>query len=193
MPAKNSKLLIRLDLLKPQSSPEKLPVKFFRWLFSSGRLVFIFVEALVLLAFIARFKFDADLAAKKETIDQEISFIQSLKPYEILIRQTQSKLSTIDTYRTNATDYTKILKGIADQTPAGVKILTLNLTKTTGKVTVSINAEAQTNNDLSSFLAGLKEGGFTQVTLASVGLEEGLTRFVINADSANTNTAGKNL
>ncbi len=193
MPAKNSKLLIRLDLLKPQSSPEKLPLKFLRWLFSSGRLVFIFVEALVLLAFIARFKFDADLAAKKETIDQEISFIQSLKPYEILIKQTQAKLSTIDTFHTNTTDYTKILKGVADQTPSGVKILTLSLTKNTGKITVSINAEAQNNNDLSSFLAGLKEGGFSQVTLTSIGLEQGLTRFVINADSVATNTVGKNL
>lgn len=184
MPAKTNKLLIHLDLLKPQSSPEKIPLKFFRWLFSSGRLLFIFVEALVLVAFILRFKFDADIAAKKEAIDQEVSFIQSLKPYEIQIKQTQMKLSTIATFHTNTTNYTQILKSVADQTPTGVKIITLTLTKSTGKITVSINAEAGNNSDLSSFLAGLKEGGFNQVTLTSVGLEQGLIRFVVNAEKS---------
>lgn len=182
MPAKTHKLSIRLDLLRPQSSPEKLPIKFLRWLLSSGRYMFIFVEALVLVAFISRFKLDADLANKKEEIDQEIPFIESLKPYEVLIRQTQLKLSTIVAFHTNYPDYPQILKKIADQTPLGVKIINLNLQKDVDKVTIAISAQAQTNNDISNFITGLKEAGFSGVTLASVGLEQGIIRLVINAD-----------
>lgn len=193
MPAKNPRLLIRLDLLKPQSNPEKLPVKLLRWLLSSGRFIFIFVEALVLVAFITRFKLDADLANKKEAIELEIPFIQSLKSYEILIRQTQLKLSTIASFRADSLDYPQILKTIADQTPLGMKIISINLKKEVSKITISISAQAQSNNDLSTFLTGLKEQGFQNVTLASVGLEQGLIRFAVNADATTKSTGGKAL
>lgn len=144
--------------------------------------MFIFVEALVLIAFILRFKLDADLATKKEEIDQEVTFIQSLKSYEILIRQAQLKLSTIKDFRLQSADYPKILKSIADQTPLSVKITNLKLEKGVGKVTVSINAEAQTNSALITFISGLKSTGFEGVNLKSLGLEGGIIRFVINAD-----------
>lgn len=190
MPAKSPKLSIKLDLLKPQSSPEKLPVKFFRWLLSSGRFMFIFVEALVLLAFITRFKLDADLATRKEDIEGQIPYIESLKSYEILIKQTQLKITTIKTFYETAPDYSQILKNISGQTPLGVKIVSLNLEKGIGKVTVGIIAQAQTNNELSSFLAGLKEAGFSAVTLTSAGLEAGVTRFTISADASTQSTGG---
>lgn len=194
MPAKTHKLSIKLDLLKPQSSSEKIPVKFLRWLLSSGRYIFIFVEALVLIAFIARFKLDADLESKKEEIDQEIPFIESLKSYEVLIRQTQLKLSTIKTFRTDSLDYPLLLKKVADQTPNNVKIISLRLEKSVGKITIAITAQAQTNNDLLSFITGLKEDGyFSQVNLTSVGLEQGIIRFVVNADATIQKVGGKAL
>lgn len=183
MPAKTHKLLIHLDLLRPQSSPEKLPVKFLRLFLSSGRYILIFVEALVLVAFVIRFKLDADLANTKEAIEQEIPFIESLKPYEIIIRQTQLKLSTIASFRSDWADYPQILKSIADQTPFGIKIISINLKKDVGKITIAINAQAQTNNDLSNFITGLKTNGyFSQVTLSSLGLEQNVIRFVINVE-----------
>src|SRR3989338_10870849 len=102
--SKSPKLVINLDLLKPQSNPDKLPTKLFHWLLYSGRYIFVFVEALVLIAFAARFKLDADLAAKKEAIEEKIPYIENLRPYEILIRETQLKLSTIDSVRRNSLD-----------------------------------------------------------------------------------------
>lgn len=184
MPAKNPKFSILLDLLRPQSSPEKLPVKFLRWLLSSGRYTFIFVEALVLMAFITRFKLDADLANTKEAIEQEAPFIESLKPYEILIRQTQLKLSTIAAFRANIPDYPQILKRIADQTPPGIQISSIRLEKGVGKVTILISAQAKTNSDLSNFITGLKDDGyFSAVNIASVGLEQAIIRFVVNVDA----------
>ena len=86
-----------------------------------------------------------------------------------------------------------MLKSIANQTPTNVKIITLNLTKNVGKVSVSINAQAQNNNDLSSFIEGLKQEGFNPVSLGNVGLEQGLIRFTINADLTSQNGGGKSL
>lgn len=185
------KLSIHLDLLKPQSNPEKIHLKFIRWLLHTGRFIFIFVEALVLIAFVARFKLDAELASKKEAIEQQIPYIESLKPFEILIRQAQLKLATIDSLGQNQADYPQILKKIADQTPAGVKIINFNMEKDTSDVTINLNATAQTNNDLENFLSGLKTDLlFSDVNVTSIGFEKDILVFSL---SAQTKLGGKNL
>lgn len=175
-------MVINLDLLKPQSNPEKLAVKLIRWLLSTGRYIFIFVEAIVLIAFGTRFKLDADLASTKEAIEQQIPYIESLKLDEILIRQTQLKLANISSIKTDSVDYSTILKKIADQTPTGVKITTLNVLKNISKASVQINAQSQTNTDLTSFIQGLKsDQTFSEINLASVGLEKGNITFTVTA------------
>lgn len=193
MPKSKPKITISLDLLKPQSNPEKLLIKILHWLLSTGRYIFIFVETIVLIAFFARFKLDADLAAKKEAIDEQIPYIESLKPDEILIRQTQLKLSTINAFYTSQPDYPQILKKIADNTPLAVKITNLNLERVVGKVTIKITAQAQSNNDVVTFISGLRsDSAFIDVTLASAGLEEGLIKFTLDA-TANIQTGERNL
>lgn len=192
--AQSPKLIIHLDLLRPQSNPEKILIKLIRWLLSTGRFIFVFVEALVLIAFIARFKLDADLADKKEAIEQQIPYIDSLKPYEILIRQTQFKLSTIATFRKNNADYGQILKSIADQTPSGVRIINLNLEKDLAKVTIHLNATAQNNSDLATFTNGLKQDQlFSDVTITSLGFEKGSLNFSLTSQAKLSGVEGKNL
>lgn len=186
-----SKPTINLNLLKPQSNPEKLPVKLIHWLLSSGRYIFVLVNALVLIAFIARFKLDADLASKKEAIEEQIPYIESLASYEILIRETQLKLSTIDSIKKSSLDWSAILKKIADQTPLSVKITGINIGKGS-TATVHITGQTQISNDITSFMAGLKEEGtFSEVNLASIGLEQGTIKFTIDATAKLTGSGGK--
>ncbi len=187
MAKKLPKLGIHLNLLKPQSNPEKIFVKLVKWLLSTGRYIFIFVEGVVLLAFITRFKFDADIASKKEAIDQQIPYIESLKPYEVLIRQTQLKLSTVDTVKNSAPNFSEILKKIADQTPAGVKIISINLQKNVSQITIQLSGQSQTNNDLTVFTSGLNQDqSFSDVNISSIGLEKGLINFSISASFKQT-------
>lgn len=194
MPKDSPKLKIHLDLLHPQSNPEKLPVKFIRWLLSTGRYILIFVEAIVLLAFISRFKLDTDLAEKKDAIEEQIPYLESLEPYEILIRQTQLKLSTIGNIKTASAYYSSILKKIATQTPQGVKLISLNLSKDAGRVIIQITATSQGNNDLTSFVTGLKQDkSFSDVSVVGVSLEDRLINFTINAKSGLDNLEGQSL
>lgn len=181
--AKNlPKLGIHLNLLKPQSNPEKIFVKLLKWLLSTGRFIFIFVEALVLIAFIARFKLDADISSKKEAIEQQIPYIQSLKPYELLIRQTQLKLSTINTVKTNSPSFSDVLKKISDQTPKSVILAIVNLENQVKGVNVQINGQAQNNNDLTVFFLGLKQDpSFSNVVFTSIGFDKGAINFSIGA------------
>lgn len=181
--AKNlPKLGIHLNLLKPQGNPEKTFVSLLKWLLATGRYIFIFVEALVLIAFVARFKLDADISSKKEAIEQQIPYIESLKPYETLIRKTQLKLSTVDAIKTNSPDFSGILVKIADQTPATVRINSINLSKDVNLVKVQISGQSQNNNDLTIFFLGLKQdGSFSNVAFTSIGFEKGAINFSISA------------
>lgn len=184
MPKKILKSGINLDLLKPQSNPEKLAVKIFRWLLSTGRYIFIFVEVIVFMAFIFRFKLDADLAEKKEAIEQQIPYIESLGPYEILIRQTQLKISTILASKSDFVDYPLVFKKIADQTPLGIKLISLNMQKEAGKMTFTMNAEAQNNNDVTSFVQGLKQdSSFSDINLTGIDLDQRTITFTLTGSS----------
>lgn len=191
MPKSSPKLTINLNLLKPQGNPEKLPIRLFRWLLLSGRYIFVLVEALVLIAFAARFKLDADIASKKEAIEEQIPYIESLKSYEILIRQTQLKLSTINNMQTNSLDFSVVLKKIADQVPGSVKITAINIERNVSIATVHITGQTSVNGDLTNFISGLKEdNAFSNVNLVNVGLEQGIIKFTVNA-SAKAATGGK--
>ena len=184
MPKKHLKIGINLDLLKPQSNPEKLAVKVFRWLLSTGRYIFILVEVIVFIAFILRFKLDADLADKKEAIEQQIPYIESLGPYEILIRQTQLKISTILAAKSDFVDYPLVFKKIADQTPLGIKLVSLNMQKEVGKITFTMNAEAQNNNDVTSFVQDLKQdSSFSDINLTSIDLDQRTITFTLTGSS----------
>ncbi|MBI2019805.1 PilN domain-containing protein [Candidatus Daviesbacteria bacterium] len=195
MPAKkNLRILIRLDLLKPQSNPEKIPTILLRWLLSTGRYILILVEAVVLIAFVFRFKLDADIAEIKEEIEvNQLPYIKNLQPFEILIRQTQLKLSSINGFLQSNPDYALILKKIADQMPVSVSLRSLSLEKSLDKISIQINGQAQNNNDLAAFQANLKQDSFfSGVSLSSVGLEEGVIRFTIKAN-ASVAGGGQNL
>lgn len=182
--AKNlPKLSINLNLLKPQGSPEKIFTRLIKWLLSTGRFIFIFVEALVLIAFIARFKLDADISSKKEAIEQQIPYIESLKAYEILIRQTQLKLATIDSAKNDSADFAQSLKKISSLLPQSIKITSISLSKNVGLIQLQIGGQAQNNNELTAFFQSLKlDSNFSSVNFASVGFENNSITFSITAN-----------
>lgn len=147
----------------------------------------------MLISFITRFKLDADLAAIKETIELEIPYVEALKPFETLIKQTQLKLSTINSFRSDYVDYSQILKKISDQTPAGVKITSLNFEKNVTKVSIQLNASTQNNNELAILIGGLKQDPvFSDIEITAIGFEKGTLTFSLRAQ-ANLSRSGKTL
>lgn len=180
--SKSPKLSIHLDLLKPQSNSEQIITKLLRWLLSTGRFIFVFVEALVLMVFIARFKLDEDLVSNKDAIDQKIQYVESLKYLEVLTRNTQLKLATISTYNKKGADYPKILQNIALQTPTGVKITSIKMEKEANNVTLAISGTSSSNDDLGTFIAGLKQDPlFVDVNINSVGIDKEIINFNIKS------------
>lgn len=178
MAKKSEPIRLRLNLLRPQGVPDKIAIKFIRWLLSAGRFIIVLVEALVLIAFLSRFKYDSDLETLKENIDAQIPYITSLKSDEILIRQTQNKLSIIKDKRLNYPDYEQILNKIALQTPLNLKITSINIDKNDDKTEIKISGTSITNNEITSLVSNLKsEKFFNNVNLSGVSLENGAITF----------------
>jgi len=173
---------INLDLLRPQSQPQQLVIKIFKWLLSSGRFLIIAVEIVVLGAFLFRFKLDADIASTREAIEEQIPFIDSLASDEKLIRKTQFQLSTIKTTKQSSPDFANILDNISKQTPSGVTLSTLNMGNGIGNASLKLVATATDNTQLNSFIAGLKSTNlFSDLTLADVSFEGGLINFTLTS------------
>lgn len=178
MPKKKDSIFLNLNLLKPQGEPQKIIVKLIGWSLSIGRYIVIFVEILVLAAFLSRFKLDADIQTAKEQIDNQLPFLDSLKSDETLIRQTQLQLANIKSIKQESPDYGLVLKKISDQTPNGVTLENLTVEKTAGKLNISMNGTAQNNNELTTFVLGLKgDPSFVDVNVTNAGLEQNLIHF----------------
>ena len=191
MQKKSAKNLINLDLLKPQNEPQKIFFQMLRWILSSGRFLIIFVEILVLATFILRFKFDADILATKEAIEEQVPFIESLQSDEDLIRRTQFQISTIRNIKQENPAYHLILQKIASQTPNGVTLRNLSLQKQTGNVEIKMSGTTSSNINLTGFLIGLKKDSFFKnVNLTSTSFEQDVINFSI---TLTTNQQTKNL
>ena len=162
-----------------------------RWILSSGRFLIVFVEILVLAAFILRFKFDADILATKEAIEEQVPFIESLQSDEDLIRRTQFQISTIRNIKQENPAYHLILQKIASQTPNGVTLRNLSLQKQTGNVEIKMSGTTSSNINLTGFLIGLKKDSFFKnVNLTSTSFEQDVINFSI---TLTTNQQTKNL
>lgn len=194
MPNKISGFAIRLNLLHPIGSKEPILTKFIRWLLSSGRYIIIGVEAVVLLAFLSRFKFDADLQNTKEAIEAQLPFVQSLKGDEALIRQTHLQLATVKDIRLNSPNMVNILNQLAKQTPQSIKLTNLNLTNKVGVVEMKISGEAANNSDITYFFNNLKtDPNFKDLNLSGIGLNQGAIIFTINGNYADSSREGLQL
>ncbi len=184
----DSKLLININILHPQGNPEKLVMRLSKWALSAGRYLIIFVEIIVLGAFLSRFKFDNDLSETKDKIKHQIPYVQSKVPDENLIRKTQLQLAIIKKTYAERIDYSAVLQKVSKQTPGGIHLTTLNIEKTSTEAALRISGRSESNNDIASLVYGLKnDDSFANVTLASASLDQAVISFSLTAQVKGTN------
>ncbi len=178
---KTAHLTLDINLLKPRGIKPQLLVQLIHWALSAGRYLIIFVEMIVLVAFLARFKLDAEIADTKDSINQQLPFVKALQGDEGLIRQTQSQLSNLGQLKSGRLSYVEVLNKIAAQIPIGVIISTMELSYPASTTTIKIVGTAQNNDQLSTLLFGLRQDIFKNASLNSINLDQGLINFSITA------------
>lgn len=187
--AKNSNAnFFKINLLIHKGEEIKLHIKLLKWLLTSGRYIVIFVEIIVIGAFVYRYKLDADLADLQEKIKEQIPYVQSLGGDEVLIRQTQFQLATVKQIRKGSPNFAQVLKRIASLTPQTVKLTNIGLDRSQSfsKTSLTISGQAPSSLELTAFINALqKDSTFIGITLTNISFDT-QTSFTITGTLSET-------
>lgn len=173
-----------INLLIRQDNKTQFYITLIKWLTSSGRFIVILVEFIVIIAFVARYKLDSDLANLHDKIQNQLPYIKSLQPAESQIRHIQFQLTTIKQIKDGDRDFSAVFSIIASLTPATIQItnITLDRTGSYPNTQITISGNTPSNVELSAFINALKGNKtFTNVVLTNITLQ-GQSKFVITAD-----------
>lgn len=179
--AQHPKLRINLNLLHPKELQMKLSERFTKWLVTYGRFIVILVEIVVVGAFLARFKYDADLDNLRREINQDLPYVEGLAAGEALINQTQNRLALIDkTYQYSDRWQNTILE-VATLTPTSIQFISFSLEDKDEKlVAFKISASTVSNTDLGIFLNTLRtQDNFREVNLTNIAFESDQILFTV--------------
>ena len=126
--------------------------KFLGWATTSGRVLVVMTEFVVLLAFGSRFYFDKKLNDVSEIIDQKQSQIEAYADTERRMRNILTRQSLIKSYMENNIDLGKKYEILSRLVPYGVSLDKLSIDSTT----VNISGESRSELGFAQFLTSLK-------------------------------------
>ncbi len=141
----------------------------------------IFVEIIVVTAFLARFKLDADLDNLKSKINQDLPYVEGLGTDEALIKQTQTRLGLIDKTYLTSDRWQETVIDISEQIPQSIIFSGLFLEEKDEKsVNFRISGATISNSDLGIFLNNLRKlQNFREINLASISFDQNQIIFTI--------------
>lgn len=183
-PAQKLYQRININLLYPQGSGVQLPLRFLRWLLSYGRFIVILVEIVVIIAFVMRFKLDADLSSLKEEIDYQIPYLEnsSYLDTERLVVLTQKRLSALQSHYNSAPEWSKFLTAFSSELPLSTRLtsLTVDRPQKGSRLNFKLNAQTTSVNDLAVLLNNLRSNTqFRDINLASISFDQEAVTFSI--------------
>lgn len=173
MPKKDINLL-------PREEFEKKPLgHFLTWALSVGRYIVIFIELVVLLAFLSRFKFDRDLSDLYDKIQQKQAQITAYSDFETEFRLFQQRLEELNTLAKQQTPSREIIENVTQAIPDDVSLNILQLTEDQVKISGTTLSDA----GLKVFVKNLSAAGkLTGLNLSSIVKKGGEgTQFMLTA------------
>ncbi|MDO8638340.1 MAG: PilN domain-containing protein [Candidatus Daviesbacteria bacterium] len=176
----------KINLLVQKNIQPKIYVRLLKWILSSGKFIVIVVELITISAFVYRYKLDSDLIDVQEKIKEIVPYIQSLKNNEILIRQTQFQLQTIQQIKSTNPAFENIFTKIALLTPKSIRLTNISLQITSPvKTDLTISGVTPSNLELSTFIKTLQnDPTFSNISLTNISFE-GETSFIITGNLNN--------
>lgn len=182
--AHSAQPFFKINLLIHKGEQIKIYVRLLHWILSSGKFIVVFVELLVIGAFVLRYMLDAQLSELQEKIKDQVPYLESLQRDEASIRQTQFQLSTIKQTRQTDPDYSQFLMKMAQLTPQKITLSSIRFdnTQTFSKISFSLTGSSPSNIELSAYIKVLKKDPqFSDITLTNISFE-GQTNFTITGN-----------
>lgn len=143
---------LQINLLPKDSFGFSTLGKFLSWAMTSGRVMVVLTEFVVLLSFGSRFYFDKKLNDLTETIDQKIAQIEAYGEVESEMRTLLAKQSPVNEYLTKNIKFAKKYDDLTRVIPLGVKLDKVFFDQNT----MRINGKASSELGFAQLLGKLK-------------------------------------
>ena len=163
-----------INLLPKNPWETGLVGKLIKWVLTVGRYIVVFVELIVILAFLYRFSLDRKLTDLNEEIKQKQAVISSFGDFETNFLRVQQQLGGIKKVEAESLKVTEILDELSQITPmdAAYDSITINSKE------VGLQGTVLSNIGLSTLLSKAQQSQL----FSGVGLD--------SVDSTRTNTMG---
>lgn len=145
--------VFHINLLPKDSFSYSTLGKFLAWATTTGRVLVVLTEFVVLLAFGSRFYFDKKVNDLTEEIDQKQAQIEAFAETESLIRRILAKQKPVENYLSSNLGFSDRYNELSRLMPNGVKLEKLTLDSSG----LSIVGEANTELGFAQLLQNLKK------------------------------------
>ncbi len=115
----------------PDSSKKVPNIKdqIFQWVIKNGKRIVIITQAIVLIVFISRFKFDTDIRNLNTEIEQNQAVVENLADVETAYLQNQEKLGLIKPIIERQIDWDKRLTDFTAKIPNDLTLATVKFSE----------------------------------------------------------------
>ena len=144
----------QVSLLPSQSNPQSTLNLAMNWLTNVGRVIIIFVELLVVAAFLSRFWLDRTNADLSETLRQQNAILDSTKEFRAEFNLLKDRLNAIETLNKHK-NITQAVNSLIKSTPPSVFYQNLNMDTTADQLDTSLQIIAYDNQNIVDFITNL--------------------------------------
>ncbi|MBI2326455.1 PilN domain-containing protein [Candidatus Collierbacteria bacterium] len=153
----------KINLLPKDSFELSVLGKILKWALTSGRILVVLTEFVVILAFGSRFYFDKKLNDLIEVIGQKQAVVESYVDIENKIRDLLSRQAVVDKYLKENLEISEVINQIKRVTPVDVSFTEISV----DEAGFSLTGMAGSEGGLASLLVGVNN--ISSVTGISVG------------------------
>ena len=153
MPAKKE-----ISLLPNEENLNTFSARFLRWVTSVGRVVIVFVELIVIGAFLSRFWLDRKNSDLSETLRQQKAILGSTQEFEKDYVSLQERLKFIKNFYKTEPKYVESLNSLIQSIPDGIffENISFNSGEKTSIITGSVESFSYLEDAIIDFIVNLK-------------------------------------
>ena len=174
-----------VNLLQERTAPPTFWERVYEWVTNTARLIVIFVEILVLVAFGWRFWLDRQLNDINEEIERKGEILKNLSEQESEIRLLQTKINTFDELWNQSSNLSPVFVEVNSYIPTGVENLNVSFQSSKNDKSISVSGETE-REKVDELENKLKDSNsFSNVILAEIGRESSdseIYTFTLKAD-----------
>jgi len=130
-----------ISLLPNEENSNGFLARFLRWITTVGRVVIIFTEFIVIMAFLSRFWLDRKNSDLSEVLRQQKAIISSTQDFENDYNSLQQRLSYIKDFYKSEPKYISNLNSLIQSLPSGIYFQNLSLSNNEKTSQISANVE----------------------------------------------------